>query len=306
MTIRHLKIFIQVADTGKMSSAAKNLYMTQPSVSQAIRELENHYQILLFERFAKKLHITEAGRQLYVYAKQAVAQFDLLEEQMSSRSRRDRLRIGATVSVGGSIFSPAIRDFRSLFPHLDISCFIGNTQEIEEQLLDTQLDVGIVEGFLKSPDLVTIPLLNDPLVLACSREHPLASREALRISDLEGQEFVIRENGSGTRELLERFLLSHSIRIRITFEAHTPDAIKNAVRYNSCLTLISSRLLEQELRSGEFIAFSNESSEWNRSFRLAYHKYKDLSGYLPALESVFSSYQEKSSLTGFITRRLAP
>ena len=80
MTIRHLKIFFQVADTGTMSAAAKNLYMTQPSVAQQW-ELEEHYHVLLFERFAKKLYITEAGRQLYRYARLVITQFDLLEER---------------------------------------------------------------------------------------------------------------------------------------------------------------------------------------------------------------------------------
>ena len=304
MTIRHLKIFLQVADTGTMSAAARNLYMTQPSVSQAIRELEEHYHTLLFERFAKRLHITEAGRQLYAYARQTVANFDFLEEQMSSSRRRERLRIGATVSVGGSILSPAVRDFRLKFPDVDVYSFVGNTQEVEHLLLETDLDVGIVEGFLKSPDLVTIPLLEDPLVLACSSSHPLAAKKVLHLEDLRGQEFVIREAGSGTRELLERFLLSHNIQISVTFEAHTPDAIKNALRYNRCLTLISSRLLENELSSGEFTAFASEALEWNRSFRLAYHKYKDTGNYIPALEEIVSSYEQKSDLSSLIAGKL--
>lgn len=304
MTIRHLKIFLQVADTGTMSAAAKNLYMTQPTVSQAIRELEEHYQTLLFERHAKKLYITEAGRQLYAYARQVLAQFDAMEERMSFANRRDRLRIGATVSVGGSILSPLVRDFRARFPKLDVFCFIDNTQEIEQRLLATELDVGIIEGFIKSPDIVTVPLMEDPLVLACSSNHPLASRQILHKEDLEGQEFVIREKGSGTRELLERFLLTHNIQIRIAFEAHTPDAIKNALRYNHCITLISSRLLEQELRSGEFTAFSHESAEWNRYFRLACHKYKDPGTYIPALEEMLSECKEKGALSELISGRL--
>ena len=94
MTIRHLKIFIAVADTGKMSAAAEKLYITQPSVSQAVRELEEHYQTLLFERLSKKLFITEAGKRLYSYARPVVAQFDLIEENMVQESRIQRLRIG--------------------------------------------------------------------------------------------------------------------------------------------------------------------------------------------------------------------
>lgn len=304
MTIRHLKIFLQVADTGKMSAAAKNLFMTQPSVSQAIRELEEHYQTLLFERYSNKLFITEAGKQLYTYAKLAVEQFDFLEEMMSSSNRREKFRIGATVSVGGSILSHIVNDFSRQFPEIDLYNFVGNTQEIETQLLNTDLDAGIVEGFIKSGDLITIPLVKDPLVLACSNQHPLASKTELHIQDLENQSFVIREAGSGTRELLEKFVATYNININVLFEAHTPDSIKNAVRYNHCLTLISSRLITQELVSEEFVAFSHEKSEWDRYFRLAYHKNKKTGQLMETLQDIISSYNKKSAPWDLIHRKL--
>lgn len=304
MTIRHLKIFLQVADTGKMSAAAKNLYMTQPSVSQAIRELEEHYKTLLFERYSNKLFITEAGKQLYTYAKLAVEQFDFLEEKMACSNRREKFRIGATVSVGGSILSHIVNDFRNEFPDTDVYNFVGNTQEIETQLLDTSLDAGIVEGFIKSGDLITIPLVEDPLVLACSKSHPLALRDTIHVQDLDGQDFVIREAGSGTRELLEKFLASHNIKVNVVFEAHTPDSIKNAVRYNQCLTLISSRLLTKELLEKEFVAFSHEKSEWDRYFRLVYHKNKKTGRHMEALKDIVASYNKRSDLWELIQGRL--
>ncbi len=106
MTIRHLKVFIEVAEKGKMSAAAEALFITQPSVSQAIRELEEHYTTLLFERLSKRLYITEAGKLLYGYAKQVVSQFDLMEDNMAPDNLKEKLRIGATLTIGGSILSP--------------------------------------------------------------------------------------------------------------------------------------------------------------------------------------------------------
>lgn len=306
MTLRHLKVFIEVVETGKMSAAAKNLYIAQPSVSQAIHELENHYHTLLFRRYSKKLYITESGKLLYTYAKQLTAQFERMEENMLTENHRKKFRIGATISVGGSILSPVVKRFREDFPDLDVYVFVGNTQEIEERLLNMDLDAGIIEGFVKSPDLITIPLLEDPMVLACSKEHPLAQHNTLYVKDLQDQEFVIRESGSGTRELLDRFLESHDIRITVAFEVHTPDSIKNALRINQCLTLISARLVEQELKSGEFVAFSSRDSQWSRYFRVVYHKYttngkeKNSAPYIPALENIVSSYDQKSPLDRFI------
>lgn len=113
MTIRHLKIFLAVAESGKMSLAAEQLFITQPSVSQAIRELEEHYQTLLFERLSKKLYITEDGKKLYVTAKQLVTQFESLEESMQKENRREKLRIGGTITLGSGILSRVVRDLRA-------------------------------------------------------------------------------------------------------------------------------------------------------------------------------------------------
>ncbi|GAA6502416.1 LysR family transcriptional regulator [Blautia parvula] len=119
MTIRHLKIFLAVAESGKMSLAAEQLFITQPSVSQAIRELEEHYQTLLFERLSKKLYITEDGKKLYVTAKQLVTQFESLEESMQKENRREKLRIGGTITLGSGILSRVVRDLRAEQPDLE-------------------------------------------------------------------------------------------------------------------------------------------------------------------------------------------
>ena len=155
MTIRHLKIFLTVAETGKMSMAAEQLYITQPSVSQAIRELEDHYQVLLFERLSKKLYITEDGKKLYITAKQLVTQFESLEESMRKENRREKIRIGGTVTLGSGLLSKVVRDLRGERPELDIYSYMNNTQIIEQKLLNMELDVGIVEGRVKSRDLVS-------------------------------------------------------------------------------------------------------------------------------------------------------
>ena len=105
MTIRHLKIFITVADTGKMSAAAEKLYISQPSVSQAIRELEEHYHTLLFERLSKKLFITEAGKRLYNYARPVVTQFDLIEQNMSRKADKTSAHRGGP-SPSEAVSSP--------------------------------------------------------------------------------------------------------------------------------------------------------------------------------------------------------
>ena len=112
MTIRHLKIFIAVAETGKMSLAAKKLYLAQPTISQAIHELEEHYHTQLFDRLSKRLYITDAGQELLSLARNAVRSFDDLELRMENYTRTEHFRIGATVTVGSCLLPSLLEDFR--------------------------------------------------------------------------------------------------------------------------------------------------------------------------------------------------
>lgn len=296
MTIRHLKVFIAVAETGTMSAAAEKLYLSQPSVSQAIRELESHYQVLLFERLSKKLFITEAGKRLYSYAKPVAAQFDLIEENMTQEARLQRLRVGATVTVGSSLLPYFIRDLKEACPDTILYSYVNNTRIIEKKLLDMELDVAVVEGRIRHPDLVSIPLVHDMLVLACSRRHPFAGREALPVQELEGQDFVMRESGSGTRELFEDFLSRHRLSIQTVFEESSPDAIRNVIKINNCLGVVSIRLLEEDIRRKEIYVFTSPHQEWNRLFSFVYHKDKYLSSPLLKLQEIIKGYDDLAYL----------
>lgn len=296
MTIRHLKIFLAVAESGKMSLAAEQLFITQPSVSQAIRELEEHYQTLLFERLSKKLYITEDGKKLYVTAKQLVTQFESLEESMQKENRREKLRIGGTITLGSGILSRVVRDLRAEQPDLDIYSYMNNTQIIEQKLLNMELDVGIVEGRVKSRDLVSIPLIDDMLVLACGQNHLFFGRHTLFINELNRHDFVKREPGSGTRELFENFIVRHGLDIHTVFEESTPDSIKNAIQINNCMAVISIRLLEKEIQNGEMYVFTGPHKEWNRHFSFVYHKDKYLTDSILRLKEIVSSYNDAEEI----------
>lgn len=301
MTIRHLKIFIAVAETGKMSSAAERLFITQPSVSQAIHELEDHYKILLFERLSKKLFITEDGKLFYNYAKQVVSQFDLMEKNMLNKNRKETLRIGATVSVCGSILSNVIKDLQEASPDTDLFSYGSNTRTIEEKLLKMELDVGIIEGQVKHHDLIQIPIIDDMLVLVCNVEHPFAKLDAITVSDLQDQNFVMREDGSGTRELFEKTLDKYNVHIKTLFEENTPGAIMNAVLINNCLCVISARLAEKEAQAGHVKLFVRESQGWNRAFSLVYHKDKLFTSSMESLQNVLLNYKNSHILSNIKT-----
>lgn len=291
MTIRHLRIFIAVAETGKMSAAAERCFISQPTVSQAIRELEEHYNVRLFERFSKKLHITDAGQQLLQYARKVISQFDIMELNMDEFHAGGQLRLGATITVGGCLLSSILNDLKKLHPSLRTYSCVANTSLIEKKLLNSELDVALVEGHITNPSLISIPVVDDFLVLAVSKTHPLAQFKQIHVSDLAPYEFVSREKGSGTRKLFEEYMEKHGVTCQIALEASCLDAIKNAVLYNEYISAISVRLMEREIQSGQIHIIRNQELDWNRSFYLVYHKDKFFSEPMHSLKAIMHNYK---------------
>ena len=304
MTIRHLRIFAAVAETGKMSAAAERCFVTQPTVSQAIRELEDHYHTALFDRLNKKLYITEAGEQLLVYARKVLTQFDVLETNMAELQRTERLRIGATITVGACLLSSVLNDLERLHPEVRTYACVANTSTIEGKLLSSELDIALVEGIITSPELVAVPVVDDFLVLAAAKDHPLAQRREVCVAELAEYDFVMREKGSGTRRLFEEYLERHRVRCRIAWEATCLDAFKSAILYNGCISAVSVRLVENEVKSGQIHVIRSAESDWNRSFYLVYHKDKRLTGPMRSLRSIMDRFQRPAFLDGMETGTL--
>lgn len=290
MTIRHLRVFIEVADSGKISKAASKLYLSQPTVSQIIHELEDHYQILLFERINQKLYITEHGRYLLERAKHVVAQFDELEKSMLDLSRAPSFRIGATLTISACLLPDILTRLTQQIPDTQIFSYSGNTSSVEERLLNSELDVGLIEGQVKSNKLISMPLISDYLVLICNHSHPLAGKKRVTLSDLTQYAFALRESGSGTRTLMESYLSGHNIKIDVRWETCDIDSLKSAVLNQNLLTIASVRLFEKEIKNHEVQIFMNGNYEWDRSFNLVYHKEKSPSKPITLLHDILVQY----------------
>lgn len=290
MTIRHLRIFIEVVKTGKMSIAAQKLFISQPTVSQAIRELEEHYGSKLFDRLSKKLYITTFGRELFKYATQVVENFDNLEKKMSDNLNMEDFRIGASVTVGTCLLSKILKDFHNLVPRVNTYAYVNNTTMVEKKLLNSELDVAIVEGDIQSQDLVTIPVIDDYLVLLCSRTHPFAKKENIKLKDIENQRFALREDGSGTRYFLEQILNKYKIGIHLVWEASSTDTIKRAILDDNCLSLLSIHTFEEDILSGNIHIINTDLNTLKRSFKLVYHKDKIMSSSIIVLQDILKKY----------------
>ena len=292
MTIRHLKIFIAVAECGSMNTAAKELFLSQPTISQAIRELEEYYGTRLFDRLSRRLHITPAGQELLNHAYPLVSQFDQLEHHMLEGSKKDIIRIGSTITVGSCLTSNNLNDFQDALPDTETYTFIANTHIIEEKLLRSELDIALVEGEIHHPDLVMVPSIQDFLVLGCAQDHPFAARDEIRVRELEGQKFIMREQGSGPRALFDKFIKRHNLNIRISWEATCPDAFRNAIIYNHCLAVVSVRLLERDIRSRQIRIFNPHTNELKRSFSLVYHKDRIFTPAMDTIRDIVAHYRQ--------------
>lgn len=278
-----------------MSRAASKFYISQPTVSQTIAELESHYGAPLFERLSKKLYITDFGKSLLYQARQVVASFDDLEKNMLTANGKEQIRFGATVTVGTCVINDIIDMINKTNPNIEVTVHINNTAVIEEMLINNELDIALVEGNVKSGVINTTPIIEDMLVLVCSSKHPFAKRESVCVSELEHEKFIVREKGSGTRELFESYMKNVNATINVSWECNNSEAIKNAVLANRGLSVISARLVEKEILNGlvHIVPIKEcenyKDSVLKRNFTLAIHKNKFIS---PALASVIDAVNE--------------
>lgn len=148
-----------------------------------------------------------------------------------------------------------------------------------------------MEGVVKSTDLISIPAVDDYLVLVCNKEHPLAQVRNFTVETLNNQRFAMRERGSGTREQFENYINKHGIKIKESVVANCPTALINAVLEQDCLSVLSVRLVEEEIKNGSIVVLKSDTCTWNRSFSVVYHKNKFLSPRIVNFIQVASSFK---------------
>lgn len=280
MSIRHLRIFIMVADCGKMSIAAKKLFITQPSVSQAIKEIEEYYGVKLFERLSKKLYITEDGEYLLKYARHIVQSFEEMEMGLKNKGQKMCLRIGATITVGSYMLNDIINKIEKNNKDISTKITINNTEFIQNMILNSELDVAIVEGVVTNKDLIKKTIFRDKLTLVVGKNHKFHNRKEISINDLMGEDIISREEGSGSKKIFENILKENNIDVNIKMSSTDTEAIKNAVIQGMGLAVLSSMSVEKEIKEGTLQKISLKEIDMFREISVVYHKNKFMSEYL--------------------------
>jgi DNA-binding transcriptional LysR family regulator len=252
MKLHLLRIFTVVAEHMSFSRAAEALYVSQPAVSKAVRELENQLGLPLFERGAGKLRLTEAGALLAERGRAILTIERSAEEDLQALRglQHGILRIGASTTISAYLLPPLIAAFLRDHPGVDLRLAIHNTRSIVQLLLDYQVDVALVEGPVADDRLQAEAWRVDELVVIAAPGHPLvaqAGRDGVPISLLAEEVFLVREPGSGTREVGLEALAQQSVLLRPTVELGSTEAIKQAVAAGLGLAIVSRATIPAEL-----------------------------------------------------------
>ncbi len=276
MTLRHYQIFVTVCDTMNMTQAAGALYMSQSAVSQAVAELEAHYGVRLFERLSRRLYLTGAGEKLLGYARHIIRMNVEAEREMRSWNDSGVLRVGASVTIGACVLPALAARFQHSHPGASLEVTEDNTERIERLLTDDKLDLGLVEGEVALPDIVKTPFAEDDLVLICGRNHPFFGRSSVAPCELAGENFILREVGSGTRRTFEAAMAENGLSWKASWTCNNADTIKAAVAQGLGVSVISRRAVEQEIALGLIRAVAVDALRFTRWFKIIHHKNKYL------------------------------
>ncbi len=274
MNFRHLKVFLAVCEHLNMTRAARSLYMTQPSVSQMIAELETYYDTRLFERLNHRLYLTAAGERLQSYANHIINLERQAKKELLDLGRAGTLRIGASQTVGAYFLPDVIKTYQEQNPQVEVFSQVENTWDIEQFLLEDRLDLGLVEGRVHSADLVEEAIVSDKLSIVCAPEHPLAALTYITPADLSPYAFIVREVGSGTREIFTNQMLAAGATWKEAGIYNSSEAIKRAVLKNLGLAVLPLTAITQEVEHGTLQTLSVDGLNLQRQFNLIYHRQK--------------------------------
>ena len=249
MNIRKLNIFYKTAEYLNMSKVAKEMYISQPSISQCISEIEEEIGTKLFDRIGKRLYLTHEGKIFYDYTRRIL---NIYEEGVNilkdSKVNSGKITVGVSTTIGIYIMPYIIKKFNEKEKDIEISLIIDNKYNIEELILNNKVDIGFIEGKAESSEIILKEIWKDELVFISAIDHEWKEKKYLTVKDLVNNKFIIREDGSGTRERFEDFLNNNNIKFDSYIELSNLEAIINYVKLNiavSCVPYISVLLEEK-------------------------------------------------------------
>ncbi|MCP4993938.1 MAG: LysR family transcriptional regulator [Gammaproteobacteria bacterium] len=283
ITLRQLRVFEAVAERLSYTKAAESLYLSQPAVSMQIRQLEDNVGLSLFEKLGKKVHLTEAGNELHRYAKGIFRQLDEMEEVLESMKGVTHGRLDIAVASTVNYFAPrALGAFSRLYPEIQLKLDVTNRKYLVKLLEENEKDLVLMGQPPENLDLEAEAFMENPLVVIAPPDHPLAGKEKIPLERLMEESFLLREAGSGTRQVMERFFKEHQLEVKRGMEMTRNEAIKQGVRAGMGLGIVSTHTIELEVETGRLAILDVEEFPLKRQWHLVHRRGKRLS---PAAEA---------------------
>lgn len=250
-----LKVFLLVCKHLNFSKAAEELFISQPAVSKHIHEIEAFYQSKLFTRKGTRISLTPAGYILYRHAQEIFTIHRNIEMQLASLNQeyKGTLHIGASTTAAQYFLPAALASFKAQYPKLKIYLSVNNTQNIENMLLEHKINLAILEGHSKRKDLKYSPLIKDHMVLCCSAKNSYPHSAPLELKALLELPLIIREAGSGSRQVVLKALKDASIQpslLHIDMEFESTESIKSYLLNSNSFAFLSIGAITNELKSG--------------------------------------------------------
>lgn len=276
-TLKQLQVFLAVASSENVSLAASELAMSQSAASTALKELEHRIGLRLFDRIGKRLQLNEQGTALRSRAEALIAEAEDLENSLIDSSDISELKVGATLTIGNYLAIGIMAEFMKEHPTAKVNLNVENTASIAAKVRNFELDIGLIEGELQAADLDVSYWREDELALFCAPDHPLASKNTLQDEDLLSADWIIREQGSGTRQAFDRAMAGILPNLKLRLELQHTEGIKRAVEAGLGIGCLSKIALEEAFKRGSLLPLTCPHRDWTRKFYFILHRQKFLS-----------------------------
>lgn len=276
ITLRHIRIFEAVCESGcNITKASERLHMTQPAVSLAISELESYYNVRLFDRISRRLYLSETGSRFLEYARTILLSFDDLEK--SIREFDNVIRVGASVSIGSMLMPELVSEYKAANPATTVRVKVDRSDKLENAAIGNELDFILMEGIVHFENLISEDFMEDSLAVIGKPElfsgcSPVSPEEFLRL------DFLLRENGSGTREVFDSTLTSLGYAPpEPVWESLSTAALMNAACAGLGVAVVPKRMAAAQLESGAVCEIRVDGITFSRKYKIVRHKDKKLS-----------------------------
>ena len=294
MNFNQLLAFYEVARQRSFTRAAQSLSISQPAVTRRILEMERAHDVKLLERTSRNVTLTEPGKVLMSYVERMVALADEADVTLDpSPDSICGIEIGTSRPVANAYLSAIAVAFKHRFPGVVPVIHVGNSQWILEQVLGLRLDLGIIGMKPRHPDLIVSPFFDEQLVLVVPPHHSWSKRKSFKLEDLKDQPLIMREKGSGTRELINSALDKVGVKPAIAMEIGSNEAIKRAVEGNVGLAFFPPSVVDAEIKEGVVKALKISGARLELSFNVVYHQEKRSSPLIRAFIEVLKEQGPK-------------